>query len=210
MVVLFALFAGIAYAVSHDRMVRRALRNAPRFKIGDLPENHLGRIVGQAQPIDGQVLQAPLTGRPCLVFKVTVEEKREHWDTWIVEQHGVPFVLVDDTGRALVDPSAAKVSLEVDSQTQSGTFDDPTPIERVFLERHQQTGVAWVFNRTLRYNEAIVAVGERVAVLGSGTREPDPDAPPTSAYRGAQPTRLRLTSSVKYPLVISDAAETME
>jgi hypothetical protein len=110
----------------------------------------------------------------------------------------------DDSGRALVDATAARISINFDDKSQSGTFDDPTPAETAFLQRHGQKGQGWVFNRGLRYREAVIEEGEMIAVLGAGTREPDPDAPPTEAYRGDAPTRLRLTSSRKHPLVISD------
>ena len=52
--------------------------------------------------------------------------------------------------------------------------------------------------------------GYEAVVLGSGVREPDPNAPPEAAYRGAPPTRLRLTSSAKFPLVISDDPSTTQ
>jgi hypothetical protein len=61
--------------------------------------------------------------------------------------------------------------------------------------------------KRLRYREAIVAIGEIISVLGSGTREPDPQAAPAD-YRGGQPTLIRLTSSPRYPLVISDDPST--
>jgi hypothetical protein len=37
------------------------------------------------------------------------------------------------------------------------------------------------------------------------TREPDPDAPPDARYRGDAPTQLRMTSSRKQPMMISDS-----
>jgi hypothetical protein len=118
----------------------------------------------------------------------------------------VPFVLEDGSGRAIVDATAARIAIDFDGRSQSGTFDDPTEAERAFLARHGEKGQGWIFNRRLRYREAVIAEGETIAVLGAGTREPDPDAPPSEAYRGDAPTRLRLTSSPRYPLVISDDA----
>jgi hypothetical protein len=197
---------------SEDQKIRRTLRGAPATRIADLGDGQLGKVVGRARGLT-ETLAAPISGRRCIYFSVTVEERRStgksnHWRTVIREARGVPFMLEDDSGRALVDATAARIAAEFDGHSQSGTFDDPTPAEQAFLDRHGQDGQRWLFNRTLRYREAVIEEGETIAVLGSGTREPDPDAPPTDAYRGEAPTRLRLTSSRKYPLVISDDPRT--
>ncbi|HEX5062077.1 MAG TPA: GIDE domain-containing protein [Kofleriaceae bacterium] len=202
-------FAGWAFwHFGEDQTIRRTLRNAPTKRIQDLRDDELGKVVGHARGLD-EVLNAPLTGRRCVYFIATVEEHRStgkssYWKTIVRETRGVPFMLEDGSGRALVDATAARITLDFDGKSQSGTFDDPTEAEKAFLARHGEKGEGWVFNRSLRYREAVIEDGETIAVLGAGTREPDPDAPPTEAYRGDVPTRLRLTSSRKYPLVISD------
>src|SRR6185295_9179905 len=101
---------------------------------------------------------------------------------------------------------AARVALDFDSNSTSSTSGDPTAQERAFLERHGARDQGW-FTKRLRYREAIIAIGETISVLGSGTREPDPQAAPAD-YRGGQPTLIRLTSSPRYPLVISDDPST--
>jgi hypothetical protein len=65
-------------------------------------------------------------------------------------------------------------------------------------------------DRNLRYREAIIEVGETIAVVGSGVREPDRDAMPEGAYRDAQRTCLRMTSSRKQPMIISDGKKATE
>ncbi len=193
---------------SDNQTIRRSLRKAPAKRIAELGDNELGKVVGRTRVV-GEMLHSPLTGRRCVYFIATVEEQRSNgkthtWRTVITESRGVPFMLEDGSGRALIDATAARIAIDFDGKSQSGTFDDPTPIEKAFLDRHGQKGQGWIFNRTLRYREAVIEEGETIAVLGAGTREPDPDAPPSEAYRGDAPTRLRLTSSRKYPLVISD------
>lgn len=197
-----------AWYFSEDTKIRRQLLKAAARRIGELGDAELGKVVGRAHALD-ELLHAPLSGRPCLYFVAIVEEKRStgkssYWKTIIREERGVPFVLQDASGRAIVDATAARLAINFDDRSTSGTFDDPTETERAFLARHGERGQGWYFNRPLRYREAVIEESETVAVLGAGTREPDPDAPPTAAYRGDVPTRLRLTSSRKYPLVISD------
>ena len=89
-------------------------------------------------------------------------------------------------------------------------MDDATPAAEAFLARHGHAGKRWMFNKNLRYIEAVIEVGETVSVLGSGVREGDPMALPPEGYRSAPPTRLRLTSSPRFPLVISDDPSTTQ
>ena len=213
LVIGIAGFAGWAFwYYGDDQTIRRQLRNAPTKRIQELRDDELAKVVGRARALS-ETLEAPLTGRRCVYFIATVEEHRSsgkssYWKTIIRETRGVPFMLEDASGRALIDATGARIAIDFDGKSQSGTFDDPTPIEQAFLARHGQKGEGWVFNKSLRYREAVIEEGETISVLGSGTREPDPDSPPTEAYRGDAPTRLRLTSSRKYPLVISDDPRT--
>lgn len=215
--VLVIIVAGIligwgAWYYSSDQKLRRRLRDMRARPIAELGDGQLGKVVGRARAIN-DTLAAPLTGRRCVYYVATVEERRSsgkssYWKRIIYETHCVPFMLEDGSGRALVDATAAQLAVDFDGSSASGTFDDPNETERAFLARHHESGEGWFFNRTLRYREAVIAEGETISVLGSGTREPDPDAPPTAAYRGDAPTRLRLTSSHRYPLVISDDRST--
>ena len=216
-VLIIVGFGGIALAGwywSAAQRLKRQLRAAKPWPIGELPENTLGRVIGAAQPLD-HVLHGPLTGRACVYYIAKVEQLRStgrssHWRTLVNESHGVPFVLSDPSGRAIVDPTGAKLALSFDGRSSSGTFDDANPIEEAFLAKHGLESRGWVFNKKIRYTEACIEVGETIAVLGAGVREPDPTAMPAEGYRAAPPTRLRLTSSHAYPLVISDDPSTTQ
>lgn len=211
LVVGFVGVALIAHHYSESEKLKRQLRSAPLLTLATLSENATARVVGKAfaQSADGPVLHGPITGRPCLMYIVTVEQlvsngKTTSWRQIIHESKAVPFMLTDATGKALVMPTAAKTVLEFDGETKSGTFDPAEPAEAAFLARHEQTSTGWLFNKSLRYREAVIDVGETIAVLGMGVREPDPEGTPEDGYRSAPPTRIRFTSSAKYPLVISD------
>ena len=210
--IVFVTAIAIGWYFSAANRLKRELRGARRYSLAELPEETRGRVVGSAQQLD-YTLEAPLTGRACLYYVATVEQhqstgRSSYWKTIIREEQGVPFVLSDGTGHAIVDPRAAKVALDVDSRGNSGTFDSPTERESAFLARHGTTAQGLILSKRLRYREAVIAVGETVAILGSGVREPDPTAPPQAAYRGDQPTRLRMTSSPRFPLLISDSPDT--
>ena len=207
--VLVAGVGGLLYAAwytSEPSRIKRLLRNAQRCPIADLQEGQTARIVGQAQEYRDHLI-APLSGRRCLYYVATIEQSKYGTDVWSAfgsEERCVPFAVSDASGRAIVDATNARVALQLEFQSISRSVDELDDAQRALLARQRIDPL----HRLLRYAEAIITEGAVISVLGAGTREPDPDRPPESAYRGGQPTRLRLTSSRRYPLVISDHPNT--
>jgi hypothetical protein len=211
---MFTIFvAAVAVAVfvmyfRHDGQMRRKLRQASARPIADLPEDTEGRVVGIARA-HGEPLVAPLSGRPCVYYTARLEREPDAtgpggeampWTTVASETRAVAFVIEDETGRALVEPTAAKVELRFEPSVELGDGPGLTADQRAYLARHHVTAQG----AKLRYSEALISIGEAIAVFGSGAREPDPDASPADDYRGERPTRLRLTSSSRHPLLISN------
>jgi len=188
--VVFTLF-------TQNERIRRTLRNAPSKRISEVTDDEQAKVVGRVRAL-GELLVAPITGRDCVAYSVTVLEQSDRGSA-IRETKAMPFALDDGSGRALVDPTDARIAIDNGATVQTGMLNDPTPAAEDLLRRHGKRP-----RHSLLYREAVVTDGESIAVLGAGTREPDPDAPPVESYRGAPRTRLRLTSSAKHPLVISD------
>ncbi len=203
------IFAGWYW--SEIPKIRRALRGARHVSIAEAPEGAVVRLQGRVMA--GETLESPLIGRRCVYYLVLVEErvssgKSSSWRVRIRESRGVPFVIDDGTGRALVDPSGARVDVDLDITQRSGTFDDPTPTELAFLERHGMKSTGWLLNKSLRYREGVFEVGEAIAVMCQPVREPDPDAVAAVAgYRDGPPTRLRAGGSADHPILLSDARD---
>jgi len=201
--------AVLAIFFNADARIKRAIRKAPRTDIADFPQHGAAKIVGTIRMLDDS-LRAPLSGRVCTYYEATVEEyrrrgKHSSWVNIIIETDGTPFLIEDSTGRALVDPRGARVALVVDGTSKSGTFDDATPQEEEFLQRHNRKSQGWFLNKSLRYREGVLEIGETVTVFGAGIREADPDAVnDAGGYRGMAPTRIRLGGSSKSALMISD------
>ena len=199
------VMAGVRWVRRRQWGPRWKLRLAKRASLGELPEGKVARIVGTARSA-GATLEAPLSGRTCLAYFVQVEgleraqKGRDAWKGIIKVLGGVPFAIDDGTGRALVDPQDAEITLELDAAAEVGETN-----ARAVAFFHRQGKV--IPRGRLRYREGVIEEGERVAVLGAGVREPDPDAAPTS-YRGEQPTRLVVASSPKHRVVISDRPDT--
>jgi E3 Ubiquitin ligase len=220
----------VAYLGSELRL-RRTLRRTPRWSLAALPEDTFGRVTGAAHAFEGQQLTAPLTGRPCVYFIAIVEQRgtrdgnRARWTRLALERRSVRFVLEDAGHRAIVDPRRARVTLDFDhvyrtahlpralqSPSDRAPGAAPTTEQRQgqFLARHHLVNHNWSRMIELRYREAVIEVAEKIAVLGSGIREPDLEARPDGdAYRAAGGTRLRMTGSRRYPLIISDAPSTL-
>lgn len=129
----------VSWYFSKANRIKRLLRDAQGQPIAQLPENTVGKVVGAAQPL-GQTLVGPLTGRTCLYYVAIVEQhastgRSSHWKQIIKEEMGVPFQIIDGTGRALVDPRGADVALTFDGSSRSGTFHDADPVQEAFLAR---------------------------------------------------------------------------
>lgn len=196
---------------SEAARIRRALRRARRVSIADAREGSVVRLQGRVAA--GATLVSPLSSRRCVYYLVIVEERvstgrSNAWHVRIRESRGVPFVIDDGTGRALVDPTNAHVDVDLDITQRSGTFDDPTPAKLEFLAHHGVQGTGWLLNKPLRYREGVFEIGEAVAVLCQPVREPDPDAiSATPGYRDGPPTRLRVSGSPDMRILLSDAVE---
>jgi hypothetical protein len=215
LVVLVVVGVLVAVALGHyfgeARRIRRQLRALPRVRIGQAAERQLVRLEGRV--LDGESLSAPLTGRRCVFYVALVEEyvsngKSGRWRQRARETRGVPFAIEDGSGRAVIDASGGRLDVQLDSTTQSGTFDDATAVEEAFLARHGLRSEGWLFNKRLRYREGVIEIGETVACAGRAVREPDPDAVARgTGYREGPPTRLRVGGSAEAPLLLSDATE---
>lgn len=193
-----AVAVGYAHFTGEER-VRRTLRRAPPTAISAMREDVRGKIVGRVHAVD-ELLEAPITGRRCVAYMIRiVPQDQSTSPSALHESKAVRFVVDDGSGRALVDPTNARLAIGGGTETQAGTLED-MPIRLAMLLEQRGTHPS----RRMLFREAVIVDGESIAVLGAGTREPDPDAAPAASYRGEPATRLRLTSSAKHPLVISD------
>jgi len=208
--VLLALLGATILATWHfstDQRLARLLRNTPRRPIAEAGEGRPCRVLGVVAP--GRTIDAPLSGRPCVYFRVHVAERVGEGIRFFAEDEGgIPFVVVDDTGPALVDPRPAVSTLEEDFSATSGPGAPADGRIGAFLARIGRTDEIVGGYRHLQYWEAIVEPGETVSVLGIGARELDPGAVERVAgYRVEAPTRLRIGGSARVPVVLSDRPE---
>ncbi|HSK02968.1 MAG TPA: hypothetical protein VK932_17070 [Kofleriaceae bacterium] len=212
LVLVLGGISGIAgWYWSATARLRRALRGAKHVSIADAPEGAVVRLDGRV--IEGETLEAPLTGRRCVYYLAIVEafeagSTPDSWRELAREARGVRFAIEDGTGRAIVDPDGARVDVDLDRTSTSGTFEEPTAAQAAFLERHGVTLTGWSSSRRLRYREGAFEIGEPIAVMCRPVREPDPGAASREVgYRDAPGTRLRVGGSARHPILLSDARD---
>ena len=209
----FAAFGAIAFFAwyfSADQKARRAMRSVPRRDIESVPDGEKARIVGTVRVTD--TVAAPLSGRACAYWRVTVQEQRgggknRRWVTIIDEHEGVDFVLEDGGAKALIKTDYVQAVLEKDGKFSSGLFNDAGQELEQFLSERGHSSQGWIFNKNMRYHEGVVEPGEVVCAVGVGRWERDPDekASAGAGYREAQmPKRLVLSSPDDGPLLLSD------
>ena len=214
LMVFTAAFLGLlAHKVflSTAARARRALRSAQSMAIRDAPDGAPVKVQGVVGYV-GTATEAPLSGRPCALWEVHVEERggrSKGWNTVIQDHECTPFLIDDGTGTALVNAVIPRLALVQDARFQSLTFVDATERLEAFLASRglQSTGI-FGLNRTLRYREGVIEAGERVAVLGVGRWEAASDGVVRAGYREA-PRRLVLEDPEGGHLVISDDPSTL-
>jgi hypothetical protein len=195
-----------AWQLSEERRLTRRMRRTPVGPVAEAVDGSPCRLVGTVAA--GRTIFAPISGRLCVayqirVFEVIGEGLRHYFD----DEGGIPFVIEDGTGRALVDPERARMALELDDDSTSGPH-DTTPRHAAFLAHLGRSDQRPGGRIRLQYHEGIVAPGDPVAVLGHGVREPDPAAiDRIGGYRAGAPTRLRISGTARWPVLISDRPE---
>lgn len=188
-----------------DLWLRRALSRVPAFELDALPENVCGRVTGVVRPL-GPVLEAPLSGRPCVYYAVTIRARHRQRNRELAwEDRAVNFVLEARGQRVVIEPSHAKVSARYDFASTSKAAFDADPRQRGLLERHRLVQRDWFWTDWMRYEEAVIAVDQAITVMGAAVRVPDPARPPEALYRGVAASQLWLRGSARFPIVIRAA-----
>ncbi len=211
MVVLALVTVGfVAAMVGTNPKEAPPLPDAPRAKIADVPEGAYRHIVGRVSK-DKEWLRSPLTDQPCAAYVVVVEEpmSQGHMHGFrqvLSEQRAVSFAVVDESGRARVEPDVVRVELEAEESSEVGGLTTPNEAQQALLLRHGHSGA-----RARRFREGILEPGAQVAVMGNARWLDDPSSASDPGYRGTGAARvLELSGRQDAPVVIRDARHTRE
>ena len=156
-------------------------------EIASLPADEQVEIIGKADGAAG--LQSPITKTPCVLWQVTVSERRSSGKNsrWVVVYRNSstePFDVYDGTGRMRVHPGPQmELILRDDVSKSSGLFyslDEQT--QTVLNEMGVATKGFLNLNKAMRVQERYVEPGDQIYLLGktslsSGARVMDSEAP---------------------------------
>jgi hypothetical protein len=185
----------------------------PRHRLAEIEDERLIRAEGRLSYASDPLI-APLTGRKCACWEVTVEEyfitheysrsRRGYWQVILREQETSAFYLTDESGWAFVSPRYPDMTLTKSASAKIGGFIDATIEQEAFLKsRGQRSKDNEGFSRKLRFSEGVLDEGCTLAVAGQARREHDPAAGQAAGYRQS-PIRLVIEAPDDGPLVMSD------
>ncbi len=167
---------------------RQRIIATPTTPIAHAPGNGVVEIKGRIHPSEQGLVQTPFSGRHAVWCRVTVQELRSsgrsrYWHTILSEVDGRPFMVEDGSGQlARVMPHGANVLLDKQNVASSGTFNDAASHLEAFLQSRGLKSTSWLgLNKSMRYEEEVLAPGEPLYALGPSRREPGP--PVHDGYR---------------------------
>jgi hypothetical protein len=205
MVVSARYFSPSNRARRRARRTERALAARRRSWISEArgPVRVTGRIHR-----DAKMLEAPLSGRRCVVYELVVDELSSGspslWRRLLDLRQACPFLLEDDSGTARIDTAGPGFVALVHDRVgvTSGVYPGNHLELSMVLESWGLLPMTWFGRwRPLRYAEGVLEPGELVTVGGNGTREIDPGG--ESASLRSPPQRLVIRGSEAEPLLIS-------
>jgi hypothetical protein len=146
-------------------------------------------------------LVAPLSGRPCLYWSITVRR----YDLEVLHaERGVDFFVRDATGKAFVTVRAADVVAS--GRVLEDKFDPLDARAERFVDEHGRARNGH-YNpaRPMTFREVVLAEGDDVSVSGSAewALDPEPDAACAGGYR-EPPRRLEIAAREGVPVTIGD------
>ena len=179
---------------------RFRMRASATSELATIKDGKRSKFAGCARAISAP-LAAPITGRPCVFFAVTIGEWFNGTKTPLLsETSSSQFLLEDDTGSVVVTPDVVETLLK--TRRLRGHSSESHKQHKLLLARH---GFSMVDEygelRSLAFEELIIAENDAICVLGSMRTTSDPVG--HSAYR-TQPTKTTLGADRSGPLVLGD------
>ncbi len=217
-IAIFVLFFGtivfLGYYFSRKRVIIRTLSKIPLKPASGLRTNELSKVSGKALHVKEPLL-APYSQRKCVFYQIKIQQKvsnvkSSHWRTIVEEEKSQEFFIETKSDFVIIKPTDHPKNyisyLVKDKKQSSGTFNDPTPQFENLLNRYNINSQTYFgFNKSLRYREGIIEIGEQITVAGiakwRSLSEPLPDYPYSKI--------AELTDDVNTKLIITDLPEVL-
>lgn len=163
----------LIYYFNPEAVILRRLKKLPTNRVGSLRSNSFSKISGKALNIEAPLI-APLSKRKCVFYKITIQQrvksgKHSRWET-LVKQENIQDFFIELSGeRVIILPNKKNYIdyLVTDKTVSSGTFNNPTPEFSKLLNSYNiDSENIFGFNKQLKYEEAIIEIGECITVAG--------------------------------------------
>lgn len=174
-VCIAALIGFLVYYFGTKQVIIRKLKKINPKPIGSLKTNELSKITGKALHVT-EPLIAPFSKRQCIFYTMKIEQKKSngknsYWKTIVKEEKFQDFFVERNGDYVIVQPTQHPKNylshLVVDKKQESGTFNDPTPeFEKLLHSYNIETTGFFGFNKSIKYTEGIIEIGERITVAG--------------------------------------------
>tara|TARA_R110002049_G_scaffold65035_1_gene170928 strand:+ start:51511 stop:52215 length:705 start_codon:yes stop_codon:yes gene_type:complete len=176
LIILAVIIIGfLIYYFSKKQIILRKLAKFEFRQIAQFRTNELTKISGKVLEVNEPFI-APLSKRKCVAYIFKVKQKiqsgkNSHWKT-LINKEDIQDIFIEKSGElVMIKPSRATSNyysfLVEDKSISSGTFNDPNPEFQKVLDSFGIESTNWLgFNKTLRYSERIIEIGETITVGG--------------------------------------------
>jgi len=207
-VALVASGAELAYRKLFSRRarVKRALARRPDASAPHA-EGASIRATGRVRATGG-LLRAPLSGRPCVAYHLSVGiQSQRLWSILFELRGGRTFSVADESGSVVVDGAAPVIfALANEITGQAGWLGSNRERDTALFELIEAQGIPtrtlFGQRRTFWYSENALEEGKAVSVAGIGVHDVHPDGERPAPRE--VPERLVLCGTADDPLLISD------
>lgn len=203
----------------HGRMLIGRAKHIDGSTVADIQEAAVVRVRGEVKHLERE-LKAPLSGRPCVYWRVQASVQRwseprgryrtrqAYWQDTVDHSEGVPFVLADATGQCAVDPALGTAAIGTPKRldVQRGQV---MPSAMAVMLTDQQVSLDELRGEVWRFEEQIVGVGQAVEVVGAGRRAQRTGVHGETNYRDSQAAWIVLDGN-ELELLITDDKKLMK
>jgi hypothetical protein len=204
---VFGSIGGIAWKIRRDSAEVLDdvgdMRTVPLVRIGEARDEQMVRFAGRVVVDDVEIPMAPVSGRPCVAWQLSITAPWKLGRDVILERNGCSSFLIDDgSGRARVvgNPKVWALATRLEGQ---GSGDDVPPTLAAWLEENHASD-EWRDLPELRWSETRVEPGDELAVVGIAHVRIDVDGD-SAGYRDA-PMLITVEDSDDAPLSLGDDA----